>query len=1307
MKTPRLSTFGALVATLVLSAVSLIDVSAALGMPPAYPDPPPDFSHPTEVHSELYNPEVGSLDRPLLVLFVQFGDVVDPVSDPAPDRGAAWARRRFFGPSPSVRDYYRATSFGEYQVTPAPETSDVADDGIVILNFADGDNGEDPDTDVDIDGDGQLREDPPNDKDDDGDNPVLSVDGTDNDGDGVIDEAREGFDEDPDNDVDNDGDGLKHEDTVSGDGQDDDSFAAWAGQSTALDRNGAAIFQAARDFVDFSALDTREPFGFVDETELLIAVMRESIGGDVFGQTPGVRGAGLVDGVNVDFESAAQFTTATNIITASHELLHAGLDLVDFYGFGVGHLDIAGPTLSSVEKFFAPNAYNKLHWGWIRPTVVTRDGFYDVHRASASGEAFILYDPDPSNPDQTNDYFLVENRQQTPSTYDADASDSGLVIWRVDDDELFAVDATEDQRTVELMRPDGLRNWGCKDDDVDGRNDEDPAGGTPLENGGGVDLDRSGTAGEQDDGSYLGFQIIDGSFNLDGSAPTGATDETAIDARDTGTIAGVSIIVGRVDANGDGGFSAEDNFDPWGGVDNDGDDPALTTNGLDDDRDGTVDEANEGFDEDGPGPGCYSGTELGFANTDAWDPSDPQTPQRTMERPWRDGRASNVAVRAIGPSGPVMRAYFDVRGPGVMVDAYDITSATGTAEVVPGVPTTLFFRVRNTQDRGEPGDRFHIEVPVPSGWHSSPLFVELAAQEEILAGVTLTPPSGETAGIHHLVVTATSTTDPAVTSSSPFVAAIPDALEPNDEDGEATQVDLAHDHTFDSRVLADASRVMDSSELWRAVFDDLNLHDVEDLDVFRLSGIPDGADPADGGHAELLAFPEPECSTIQRRQFDGEIQDIELRSWLSVRVEPRPFPASAGETLHLINPVLGELEPEDPSFTKTIPCPRQERGLGEVHAIFGQRPDRRSDFAEYDIEFEYAVSVQRIPAIAEWLRDQIELRGRASVGPLICQGGFFPNCEGDELIDLDVSHPADVEPPEGCEADGPGCPDFYTFWWSSQSLFDLKFASTSDLKIELLDADQNVIARAIPIEPLSSLSEARTHRPSEAAESRDPVTQRLFASDLDPGFYVLVVRGEQGRYSMRFEPFAAPSDGDGDGLVDAFDACPIESEDADGFEDGDGCPDPDNDQDGVNDPQDNCPNDPNADQADLDADGTGDVCDTENAITIDIKPGSAENKIKLSAKGTTPVAILTTPSFNAPSRIDRSGLTFGRTGDEASLDRCSFEPKDVNGDGLADLICHFVTTATRLRPGDVVGILRGRTLDAVLVEGRDSVKVVP
>jgi hypothetical protein len=71
-------------------------------------------------------------------------------------------------------------------------------------------------------------------------------------------------------------------------------------------------------------------------------------------------------------------------------------------------------------------------------------------------------------------------------------------------------------------------------------------------------------------------------------------------------------------------------------------------------------------------------------------------------------------------------------------------------------------------------------------------------------------------------------------------------------------------------------------------------------------------------------------------------------------------------------------------------------------------------------------------------------------------------------------------------------------------------------------------------------------------------------------------------------------DADGDGVPDAEDNCPntpnADQADLDGDGEGDAC-DPDVDGDGVPNETDNCPLDSNADQTDTDTDGVGDVCD--------------------------------------------------------------------------------------------------------------------
>jgi hypothetical protein len=88
-----------------------------------------------------------------------------------------------------------------------------------------------------------------------------------------------------------------------------------------------------------------------------------------------------------------------------------------------------------------------------------------------------------------------------------------------------------------------------------------------------------------------------------------------------------------------------------------------------------------------------------------------------------------------------------------------------------------------------------------------------------------------------------------------------------------------------------------------------------------------------------------------------------------------------------------------------------------------------------------------------------------------------------------------------------------------------------------------------------------------------------------------------------------------------------------------------------------------------------------------------------------PVAILGTPDFDATTAVDRTSLTFGRTGDEASFSHCALVQSDLNGDGSVDLLCYFHQQATGFVPGDTQGVLRGATTEGRPIQGVDVVRV--
>ncbi len=98
------------------------------------------------------------------------------------------------------------------------------------------------------------------------------------------------------------------------------------------------------------------------------------------------------------------------------------------------------------------------------------------------------------------------------------------------------------------------------------------------------------------------------------------------------------------------------------------------------------------------------------------------------------------------------------------------------------------------------------------------------------------------------------------------------------------------------------------------------------------------------------------------------------------------------------------------------------------------------------------------------------------------------------------------------------------------------------------------------------------------------------------------------------------------------------------------------------------------------------------SVSIDIHPSESNdvNAVNSSSKGKIPVAILSTESFLATTEIDQTTITFGKTGDEASLSKCNGNGEDVNSDGILDLVCHFSTRLTGFAAGDTAACSRAR-----------------
>lgn len=113
--------------------------------------------------------------------------------------------------------------------------------------------------------------------------------------------------------------------------------------------------------------------------------------------------------------------------------------------------------------------------------------------------------------------------------------------------------------------------------------------------------------------------------------------------------------------------------------------------------------------------------------------------------------------------------------------------------------------------------------------------------------------------------------------------------------------------------------------------------------------------------------------------------------------------------------------------------------------------------------------------------------------------------------------------------------------------------------------------------------------------------------------------------------------------------------------------------------------------------------------TIDIKPSSAVNRINLSVRGLVPVALLGSEEL-AVEDVEVSTLAFGSNRISPAHDLTDPETladhlRDVNQDGITDLVTHYSIRGAGFSIGDTEACLSGKLLNGRPFAGCDSVWV--
>jgi len=235
---------------------------------------------------------------------------------------------------------------------------------------------------------------------------------------------------------------------------------------------------AAKGSVDFSRYDN-DGDGFVDYLILIHAGSGGEYTGDnndIWSQTVTVAPVEAQPGVFIDtfitvpeYWAASRFGRMTLGVYA-HEFGHL-LGLPDLYDYdfdskGIGDWGLMGlgmwngPNPNATDRGQSPSwpsAWSRVALGWVAPEVPVSDlSGVTLLPVEQAGPVYLLWDFGDDN----NEFFLIENRQKLPGTYDAYLPHHGLLVWHIDENmphNNWQIDATSPWRHDDCYWPNHYR----------------------------------------------------------------------------------------------------------------------------------------------------------------------------------------------------------------------------------------------------------------------------------------------------------------------------------------------------------------------------------------------------------------------------------------------------------------------------------------------------------------------------------------------------------------------------------------------------------------------------------------------------------------------------------------------------------------------------------------------------------------------------------------------------------------------------------------------------------------------------------